>query len=76
VKKFGGLHIAVNNAGVGGPLSFTGEYPIETWYKIISINLSVVFYGMRYQIPARSKSGESSIVIIAYAMEVDSSYLA
>lgn len=65
VKQFGGLHIAVNNAGIGGPLSPTGEYPIDGWNKVISINLSGVFYGMRYQIPAMLKSGGGSIVNIA-----------
>jgi NAD(P)-dependent dehydrogenase (short-subunit alcohol dehydrogenase family) len=65
VEKYGALHISVNNAGVGGPLSFTGEYPIEAWNKVISINLSGVFYGMRYQIPAILKSGGGSIVNIA-----------
>lgn len=65
VKAFGGLHIAVNNAGIGGPLAPTGEYPIEGWDKVISINLSGVFYGMRYQIPAMLASGGGSIVNIA-----------
>lgn len=65
VKEFGQLNIAVNNAGIGGPLSPTGEYPIEGWDKVISINLSGVFYGMRYQIPAMLKSGGGSIVNIA-----------
>ena len=65
VEKFGGLHIAVNNAGIGGPLSPVGEYPIEGWDKVISINLSGVFYGLRYQIPAMLVSGGGSIVNIA-----------
>ena len=52
VSQFKGLHIAVNNAGIGGPFGMVGEYPIEGWDKVISINLSGVFYGMRYQIPA------------------------
>lgn len=65
VKQYGGLHIAVNNAGIGGPLKPTGEYPIEGWDKVISINLSGVFYGMRYQIPAMLASGGGSIVNIA-----------
>ncbi len=47
VSKFGGLHIAVNNAGIGGPISPVGEYPIDGWDKVISINLSGLFYGMR-----------------------------
>ena len=65
VKQYGGLHIAVNNAGIGGPLSMTGEYPIDGWQKTININLSGVFYGMRYQIPAMLKSGSGSIVNVA-----------
>ena len=62
VKQYGNLHIAVNNAGVAGPMAPTGEYPIEGWDKVISINLNGVFYGMRYQIPALLNSGGGSIV--------------
>jgi NAD(P)-dependent dehydrogenase (short-subunit alcohol dehydrogenase family) len=65
VKEFGGLHIAVNNAGIGGPSAPTGEYPLEGWKKVIDVNLSGVFYGMRYQLPAMEKSGGGSIVNIA-----------
>ncbi|MFI5264257.1 MAG: SDR family NAD(P)-dependent oxidoreductase [Candidatus Kapaibacterium sp.] len=65
VAKFGGLHIACNNAGIGGPAAPTGEYPIDGWDKVISINLSGVFYGMRYQIPAMLKSGGGSIINMA-----------
>lgn len=52
LKKYGAVDIAVNNAGIGGPLALTGNYLIDDWQKVISINLSGVFYGMRYQIPA------------------------
>lgn len=65
VKQFGGLHVAVNNAGIGGPLAATGEYPIDGWDKVIAINLSGVFYGLRYQIPAMLQSGGGSIVNVA-----------
>ncbi len=61
VKKYGRLDIAVNNAGIGGPLGATGEYPIDGWQKVIDINLSGVFYGLRYQIPAIEKNGGSII---------------
>lgn len=65
VRRFGSLQIAVNNAGIGGPLAPVGEYPLEGWDKVISINLSGVFYGMRYQIPAMLKYGGGAIVNIS-----------
>jgi NAD(P)-dependent dehydrogenase (short-subunit alcohol dehydrogenase family) len=61
-KEFGALHIAVNNAGIGGPLAPVGEYPIDGWDRVIGVNLSGVFYGMRHQIPAMLAAGGGSIV--------------
>ena len=43
----------------------TGDYPLDGWDKVIAVNLSGVFYGMRYQIPAMLKSGGGSIVNIS-----------
>jgi len=63
VKKYGGLHIACNNAGIGGDIAPIGEYPIDGWNKIISINLSGVFYGLRYQIPAMLTSGGGGSIV-------------
>jgi NAD(P)-dependent dehydrogenase (short-subunit alcohol dehydrogenase family) len=65
IAHYGSLHIAVNNAGIAGPIQPTGEYPVDGWEKVIAINLSGVFYGMRYQIPAMLKSGGGAIVNIA-----------
>ena len=62
IKEFGSLQIACNNAGIGGPLALTGDYPVDGWDKVISVNLSGIFYGMRYQIPAMLNSGGGSIV--------------
>jgi NAD(P)-dependent dehydrogenase (short-subunit alcohol dehydrogenase family) len=65
VKEFGGLDIAVNNAGIGGPTAPVGEYPVDGWDRIIAINLSGVFYGMHYQIPAMLARGGGVIVNMA-----------
>lgn len=64
LKRYGKLDVAVNNAGIGGAIAPTGEYPIDGWQKVIDINLSGVFYGMRYQIPAMVDKG-GSIVNVA-----------
>jgi len=65
LESYGGLDIAINNAGIGGPLGPTGEYPLDGWRRVIDINLSGVFYGMRYQIPAMLERGGGVIVNVA-----------
>jgi NAD(P)-dependent dehydrogenase (short-subunit alcohol dehydrogenase family) len=65
VSAHGGLHIAVNNAGIGGTQAPTGEYPLDSWHQVLDVNLSGVFYGLRYEIPAMLASGGGSIVNMA-----------
>ena len=52
VDMFGGLHFAVNNAGISGDQSPVGELDPAAWSRVIDINLNGVFYGLRHQIPA------------------------
>jgi NAD(P)-dependent dehydrogenase (short-subunit alcohol dehydrogenase family) len=65
IEKFGRLDCACNNAGVGGEQNATADMSIDGWNRVIAINLSGVFYGMKYQIPAMMKSGGGSIVNVA-----------
>jgi NAD(P)-dependent dehydrogenase (short-subunit alcohol dehydrogenase family) len=65
VTAFGALHIATNNAGISGPAAPVGEYPLDGWERVIAVNLSGVFYGMRYQIPAMLAVGGGVIVNMA-----------
>ncbi len=62
VEKYGRLDYACNNAGIGGEQNPTADYSIEGWQKVISINLSGVFYCMKYEIPEMIKVGGGSIV--------------
>ena len=64
-RHFGGLHYAVNNAGIGGPSAPTGAYPLDGWARVIDTNLNGVFYGLRYQIPAILAAGGGAIVNMA-----------
>jgi NAD(P)-dependent dehydrogenase (short-subunit alcohol dehydrogenase family) len=65
VEKFGRLDFACNNAGVGGAQNPTAEYDLDEWQRVIAINLSGVFYCMKYQIPRMLENGGGAIVNMA-----------
>ena len=62
---FGRLDVACNNAGISGPSLNTADYPIDDWNHVIQVNLSGVFYGMKYQIEAMLRTGGGAIVNVA-----------
>jgi len=65
VDAYGALHLAVNNAGIGGPAALTGDYPVDGWQKVIDINLTGVFLSMRSELPAMAAAGGGAIVNIS-----------
>lgn len=65
VKAYGRLDATCNNAGIGGDSKPVGELSVENFNKVISINLSSVFYCMRAQIPQMLKQGSGAIVNMA-----------
>ena len=67
VTAYGGLHFAVNNAGIGGAQAPVGETDLADWNRVININLNGVLYGMRYQIPAMLKAGARECAIVNMA---------
>ena len=64
-QDFGGLHIAINNAGIGGDIAATADQTVAGWKKVIGVNLDGVFYSMRHEIPLMKKSGGGSIINMA-----------
>ena len=67
VERYGALHYAVNNAGIGGAQAPVGEVDIADWDRVIDINLNGVLYGMRYQIPAMLRAGARSCAVVNMA---------
>lgn len=65
MDQFGRLDFACNNAGIAGEARPTGAYDIAEWDHVLAVNLSGVFYCMRFQIPAMIESGGGAIVNVA-----------
>lgn len=63
--EYGHLDIAVNNAGVSHDLAPAADIPVETWDRVIRIDLSGVFYAVRAQISAMLEAGGGAIVNMA-----------
>jgi len=63
--QFGGLDIAVNNAGITGPAKLTADYSDEEWAAVIGVNLTAVFTCMRAEIQAMLEGDGGAIVDIA-----------
>ena len=62
VSEFGALHLAFNNAGIGGPGGFVGDIDIDAYHNLMDVNLHSVFYGLKYEAPEIIKAGGGSIV--------------
>ncbi len=62
IGKYGQLDIAFNNAGIGGESNPVADMSLEGWNHIIAVNLSSVFYCMKFEIAAMLKKGQGAIV--------------
>jgi len=65
LERYGRLDCACNNAGIGGELKPLADLSVEGWDRVIAVNLSSVFYCMKYEIPAMLASGGGAIVNVS-----------
>jgi NAD(P)-dependent dehydrogenase (short-subunit alcohol dehydrogenase family) len=63
VACYGGIDIFINNAGIEGEVNTITDYSIETFDKVIAVNVRGVWLGLKYVIPEMQKRGGGSIVI-------------
>lgn len=64
-KRFGGLDILINNAGVVEPIAHMGKADPEAWGHVIDINLKGVFYGMHAALPVMQQAGGGTVLTVS-----------
>jgi NAD(P)-dependent dehydrogenase (short-subunit alcohol dehydrogenase family) len=62
VSEFGRLDGAFNNAGGGNALGTIRDTKTDFWHQHIALNLTSVYYSLKYEIPAIVAAGGGAIV--------------
>ncbi|MFZ5913646.1 MAG: SDR family NAD(P)-dependent oxidoreductase [Pseudomonadota bacterium] len=73
VESYGGVDILLNNAGIAGAAKPLEELSLDSWRRLMSINLDGVFLGFKHVIPsmkarAHMWKGGGSIISISSIM--------
>jgi 3-oxoacyl-[acyl-carrier protein] reductase len=64
LDKFGGIDILINNAGIC-PITAVEAITPEEWNRVISVNLTGVFFGCQAVMPIMTKQGRGRILNMA-----------
>ena len=62
IDRFGTIDVFHNNAGIEGAVKLIPEYPLETFRKVIDVNVVGVFLGMKHVLPVMLKQDKGSII--------------
>jgi NAD(P)-dependent dehydrogenase (short-subunit alcohol dehydrogenase family) len=62
IELFGGVHLAVNSAGVGtfAPIA---DHPVEEWDRVVDICLKGVFLSVKHESKAMQSSGSGGAIV-------------
>jgi NAD(P)-dependent dehydrogenase (short-subunit alcohol dehydrogenase family) len=63
VKDLGGLNVMINNAGVGELPTPIEQKPAADWNRVISINLTGTFYGIKHAARVMKAAGRPGVII-------------
>ncbi|WP_040486509.1 SDR family NAD(P)-dependent oxidoreductase [Listeria grayi] len=77
IDKFGQLDVFFNNAGIEGEIKALVDQTLEDFERVIKVNLTGQFLGLKYVLPILTKQGNGSVINTASVAGLDgSSFLA
>jgi len=62
-ERFGGIDIALLNAGIEGVLAPIAEYPVEAFDRVMAVNTRAVWLGLKALMPHLERRGGGSVVL-------------
>lgn len=65
VETFGRVDILVNNAGIPSAPNQLHEFTLEAWNKVVDINMTGTFLGMKHVIPVMLENNSGSVINIS-----------
>lgn len=65
LAEFGGLDVAINNAGIGGEANLLADMSDQGWEKVINVNLHGVRHCMKHELKHMTKQRSGVIINMA-----------
>ena len=62
LDKFGTIDVFFNNAGIEGEVKSIPDYPLDSFRKVLDVNVVGVFLGMKHVLPSMLKNKKGSII--------------
>jgi NAD(P)-dependent dehydrogenase (short-subunit alcohol dehydrogenase family) len=62
IARFGTIDVFYNNAGVEGEVKPITQYPLETFRRVLDVNVVGVFLGMKHVLPVMLEQNKGSII--------------
>jgi len=62
MDKFGAIDVFYNNAGIEGDITPVMRYSLETFRRVLDVNVIGVFLGLKHVLPAMLKQNRGSII--------------